>query len=59
MSAILVSTSEPLVERAASGTVHVLAQEGIGDVPDLWLQFRTEAHYQAWREHLDRQDWVA
>ena len=25
---------------------------------DLWMTFRTESHYLAWREHLDRQDYI-
>jgi hypothetical protein len=44
-------TSEPTVARSQDGTVHVLL-----DDDNHWAVFRTEAHYRAWREQLDREE---
>jgi hypothetical protein len=48
VTAIRVAT-EPLVARSQDGTVHVQLDD------DTWAVFRTDAHYIAWREFLDRE----
>ena len=45
------ATGDTLVERSATGTVHVSFDDGVS-----WVQFRTENHYRAVREALDREE---